>query len=385
MRFHGKCRSAKALPRYRGGLNAGWLALFMAVSCSAATAQAPVGEVHASGSLQGASYRIDVPAHWNHRLVVFYHGTGGAPVSFNAGDAPSPMFTSILARGCAVIQSGYSEGGWAIDAGAADSERLREDFVRRYGKPLQTLAMGMSMGGTLAVAALEHQPGIYAGALSLCGALEPSDRLISRDFALRAAFDHYFPGLLGALAPVPADYRGDAATTAKIAAALHANPEARDALLRWYGAADADNLAPVIASIGDEMRDLQQRTHGNPVGNANLVYVGSGDDDALNDGVRRYRADAVAAAWLANRYTPGGRLSRPLLELHDVGDPLVPADGAFEYALAVQRAGRADNFVQQYVHHEGHCVFTPEQIGTAFRELTGWVDAGHRPHAGRLP
>lgn len=385
MRIHGKCRFVKMSPRLRGGLGAGWLALCMAVSCSAAMAQAPVGEVHATGSLQGAAYRIDVPAHWNRRLVVFYHGTSDAPVTFSAGDAPSPMFAPILARGYAVIQSGYSEGGWAIDAGAVDSERLREDFVRRYGKPVQTLAMGMSMGGTLVVAALERQPGIYAGALSMCGAIEPSDRLISRDFALRAAFDHYFPGLLGALVPVPADYRGDAATTAKIAAALRANPRARDALLRWYGAADADNLAPVIASIGDEMRDLQQRTHGNPVGNANLVYVGSGDDDALNDGVRRYRADAVAAAWLAHRYTPGGRLPRPLLELHDVGDPLVPAASTFEYALAVQRAGRADNFVQQYVHHEGHCVFTPAQIGTAFRELTDWIDAGRRPRAGRLP
>jgi len=373
------------LQRLRGGLGAGWLALFVAVSSSAATAHAPAGDVHATGSLQGAAYRIDVPAHWNHKLVVFYHGTSDAPVAFRAGDAPSPMFAPMLDAGYAVIQSGYSEGGWAIDAGAADSERLREAFVRRYGKPVQTLAIGMSMGGTLVVAALERRPGIYAGALSMCGAIEPSDRLISRDFALRAAFDHYFPGLLGALVPVPADYRDDAATTAKIAAALRANPGARDALLRWYGAADADNLAPVIASIGDEMRDLQQRTHGNPVGNATLVSVGSGGEAARSAGVRRSRADAMAAAGRAHRYAPSGRLPRPLLELHDVGDPLVPAASTFEYALAMQRAGRADSFVQQYVHHEGHCVFTPAQIGTAFRELTDWVDAGRRPRAGRLP
>lgn len=361
------------------------LASLALVTCGAVAAPAANGAVHATGTLHGASYRIDMPAHWNHRLVVFYHGTSDTAVVFPANQAPLPMFTPILDRGYAVIQSGYSEGGWTIDAGAADTERLREDFVHRYGKPVQTIAMGMSMGGTLTVLTIERHPDVYAGALSLCGAVEPSDRLMARDFALRAAFDYYFPNLLGPLVPMPAAYRGDDATTAKIAAALRANPKARAALLRWYHAADADNLAPVIADIGNDMRDLQQRTHGNPVGNADLVYVGSGDDDALNDGVRRYRADPAAAAWLAKRYTPTGELLRPMLELHDTGDPLVPAYSTFEYAITVQRAGHADNFVQQYVHHEGHCVFTPEQIGKAFHELTDWIDAGKRPRAGRLP
>lgn len=360
------------------------LALLATGGCGATPANAP-SATHATGTLQGVAYRIDIPAHWNHKLVVFFHGTSDTPVVFPANEAPSPMFTPILDRGYAVIQSGYSEGGWAIDAAASDTERLRETFVRRHGKPAQTIVMGMSMGGTLTALTIERHPGVYAGALSLCGAIEPSDRLMARDFALRAAFDYYFPGLLGPLVPVPAGYRADDATTAKITAALHANPMARDALLRWYRAADAENLAPVIAGIGDDMRDLQQRTHGNPVGNADLIYVGSGDDKALNDGVRRYRADATAAAWLAQRYTPTGQLRRPMLELHDTGDPLVPAYSTFDYALAVQRTGHAGNFVQQYVQHEGHCVFTPAQIGTAFRELTTWIDAGRRPQAGRLP
>lgn len=369
---------------HRRGLTATLLALLLASGCGAAHASAPTA-VHQTGTLQGASYRIDIPAHWNHKLVVFFHGTSDTPVVFSPKDAVSPMFDPILASGYAVIQSGYSEGGWAIDAGAADTERLRAYFVHRYGKPVQAIVMGMSMGGTLTALTIERHPDLYAGALSMCGAIEPSNRLMARDFALRAAFDHYFPGLLGPLVPVPASYRGDDATTAKIAAALRSNPKARDALLRWYRAADADNLAPVIADIGNDMRDLQQRTHGNPVGNANLIYVGTGDDDALNDGVRRYRAEPAAAAWLAQRYTPDGKLLRPMLELHDIGDPLVPAYSTFDYALAAQRAGHGDNFIQQYVHHEGHCVFTPAQIGTAFHELTDWIDAGKRPQAGRLP
>lgn len=364
------------------------LKIVSAAACAAACASAATAPPHAqtqTGVLQGASYRIDLPAHWNHKLVVYYHGYSDVPVTFGKGDALSPMFAPLLARGYALIQSGYSEGGWAVEQAASDTERLRRFFVAQHGAPAQTLVMGMSMGGTLTALSIEVHPGIYSGALSLCGAIEPSDRLVARDFALRAAFDYYFPGLLGGLVPVPDDFQADDATVAKIAAALHSNPKAREALLRWYGAADENNLPAVIAFAGPELRELQRRAHGNPVGNADLIYAGSGDDAALNAGVRRYRADAKAAAYLARWYTPSGKLERPMLELHDTGDPLVPASGTFEYALAAQRAGHGENFVQQYVVHEGHCVFTPGQIGAAFGELVDWVDHGRRPAPGKLP
>lgn len=365
-----------------------WLAclvVFLGASACAATAQAAANVTHRTGTLDGASYRIDVPAHWNHRLVVFFHGYTDAPVVFHANEAVSPMFDPLLAQGYALLQSGYSQSGWAVEQAATDTERLRRFFIAHHGTPAQTLVMGMSMGGTLAAMAIERQPDVYAGALSLCGAIEASDRLVSRDLALRAAFDHYFPGLLGPLVPVARSYRADDATVARIRAALRSNPRAQQALLRWYRAATANNLPDVIAFIGVELRELQQRAHGNPVGNANLIYVGSGDDDALNDGVARYTTDPAAAAYLARWYTPTGQLLRPMLALHDVGDPLVPAYTPFSYALAATRAGHGHNFVQQYVHQEGHCVFTPQQIGRAFDELAAWVDAGKRPRAGRLP
>jgi len=100
--------------------------------------------------------------------------------------------------------------------------------------------------------------------------------------------------------------------------------------------------------------------------------------------VHRYSADAKAAVYLAHWYTPTGKLLKPLLELHDSGDPLVPAPSANEYALAVARAGHGDNFVQQYVDREGHCVFTPQEIGHAFDELVAWQHSGKRPSSGKL-
>ncbi|HEU4663034.1 MAG TPA: alpha/beta hydrolase, partial [Dokdonella sp.] len=285
----------------------------------------------------------------------------------------------------AVLQSGYSQPGWAIEQGSADSERLRRWFVARHGKPGRTIAMGMSMGGALTVHALETNPRAYDGGLSLCGAIEPSDRMMQRDFAVRAAFDYYFPGVLGELVPVAADFVADDATAARIAAAMRANPGASASLRAIYGAGDMDNLPGVIAAITYDVKEMQQRTRGNPFGNADLVYTGSVDDDALNDGVRRYRSEPKAAAYMARWYTPTGELTRPLLALHDTRDPLVVASSAFEYALLVQRAGHADRFVQQYVKHEGHCVFTPAQIGKAFDSLLEWMQGGRRPRSGAQP
>jgi hypothetical protein len=368
------------------------LLLFSALSCSTAasadlpaTAMKPAAPVLETGTLEGAAYRIDIPAAWNHDLVVYYHGYAITPVELPAREPIAPQLKQLVDRGYAVIQSAYSQTGWAVEQGYADSERLRRNFVEKHGRPRATFAAGMSMGGTLTVMAVEMSPETYAGGLSLCGAIEPTDRLVEHDFALRAAFDYYFPDLLGPLVPVATDFMPTQAIEQKIAAALQSKPQAAAALLRVWGVGDLSTLTPILAFNTYEIAELQQRTHGNPFANADLIYTGSGDDFALNKGVPRYRADASAAAYVARWYTPSGKLTRQLLALHDTADPLVPASSAAEYALLARRSGRADNFVQQFVNREGHCVFTPQEIGHAFDQLVDWVHNGKRPPSGPLP
>jgi len=356
----------------------------ISLTSALAIAATPVESATELGTLDGAAYRIDVPVRWNHGLVVFFHGYSVTPVTFEKGERISPMFDGMLARGFAVIQSAYSGTGWAVEEGAADTERLRKAFIAKHGQPKETFVSGMSMGGTLTVMAIESQPDVYSGALSLCGAIEPSDRLMQRDFALRAAFDHYFPDILGPLVPVAANFMPTDALISKVAAAMKANPAGTHALLSYYGVGDAATLPDVIVFNTFEIKEMQQRARGNPFSNADLIYTGSGDDFALNAGVRRYRAQAEAAQRMARFYTPTGKLTRPLLALHDTGDPLVPASTAYEYALQAQRAGHGDNFVQKFVNKQGHCVFTPDEIDRAFGELLDWVHAGRRPASGRL-
>jgi acetyl esterase/lipase len=338
-----------------------------------------------TGTLAGAAYRIDIPASWNHGLVVYFHGYAVTPVQLPARDPIAPQLRQFLDRGYAVAQSAYSATGWAVEQAVSDGERLRAHFSEKHGKPRETFVAGMSMGGTLTVMSLESAPDTYAGGLSLCGAIERSDSLLQRDFALLAAFDYYFPNLLGPLVPVPEKYMPTVAIETQIASALAAKPDAAESLLRIWGVGDMRTLGSVIAFNYYEVGELQRRTHGNPFNNADLIYTGNKDAFALNAGVKRYRADASAAAYIARWYTPSGKLLRPLLALHDTGDPLVPATAAFDYALAVQRQGHADNFVQQFVNKEGHCVFTPQEIGRTFDELLAWVHDNKRPASGALP
>ncbi|HEY1730115.1 MAG TPA: hypothetical protein VGG15_00105, partial [Terriglobales bacterium] len=69
--------------------------------------QSPSG-ITEVGLLDGAAYRIDVPAHWNHALVVFYHGYALQPVTFHIAARLESRQMPFFDRHYAVIQSAYS-------------------------------------------------------------------------------------------------------------------------------------------------------------------------------------------------------------------------------------------------------------------------------------
>ena len=138
------------------------------------------------------------------------------------------------------------------------------------------------------------------------------------------------------------------------------------------------------------LADMQHKAGGNPFDNQNLLYAGTtpgvtAPDNALNDGVKRYAADLNARLYLIHHYTPTGRLSHPMLALHTTYDPRIPGATLSIYAEQVALAGSSPNLAQQYVHRDGHCTFTEEEVGRSFDELVNWIHDGRRPAAGLLP
>ncbi len=341
------------------------------------------------GVLAGAEYRIDVPANWNRGLVVLYHGYSERPFRFRLDSSVGAQAEPILRRGYAVIQSGFTQSGWALQSAYPDTENLRRYFLKSYGNPRETIAMGGSMGGALVMVTMElNVKNVYTAGLDLCGAIGPSYVHLNRRFIWRAAFDYYFPGVMPPLDPVPGNFEESEALRTKVLTALKAKPDGATAMRNITGLHSDVELARAIGYYTFVIGDLQRKAGGNPFDNRNFVYTGTGPDTktdyALNDGVRRYAADPKAQAYLLAHYSPSGRLTRPMLALHTVYDPLIPASSLSLYDAEVTEAGFSRNFVQQYVHREGHCTFTPEEIGRAFDELIHWAHTGTPPQPGFL-
>jgi hypothetical protein len=348
--------------------------------------QSPAG-ITEVGLLDGAAYRIDIPLHWNHSLVVFYHGYALQPVSFHIAARLTGQEEPFFERHYAVIQSAYSRTGWALQQAYPETDALRRYFIKKYSQPNETYVAGGSMGGQLVAITLEINPKPYLGGLDLCGSVGPTYFNFDHRFAMRAAFDYYFPGVMPPLVPVPASFEDTLADRDKVFDALRADPAAATAMRNLTGLHTDSNLAHDIAYWTFVVKDLQERGHGNPFDNRNFIYAGTspnsaGEDFELNAKVKRYAASAQARAYLMRHYTPSGRLGRPMLALHTIYDPIVQLSQLELYEDEVQAAGAEQNFVQQVVDREGHCDFTQDEIGDAFDEMVRWAKGGPRPTPG---
>jgi pimeloyl-ACP methyl ester carboxylesterase len=339
------------------------------------------------GKLQGAEFRIDVPDHWNHGLVVYYHGYraeehGG---TFDQSKPLRDVLAVFTKAGYAVIQSGYSRAGWALEQAIPETEALKQYFIEHYGQPAETYVAGHSMGGMLTIMTIEQSPHSYAAGLDLCGATSETPTLFGHAFDARVTFDYYFPGVLPDPAKVPSDYKITEELDKRVSNLLETKPEAAATLRQLDGLHDNKDLSGDLLFGTWVLKDIEQRAGGNPFDNRNTIYTGTPDDNALNEGVKRYAADPGALSYLQRYYTPTGHLTRPVLAIHTTYDELVPPSVPSAYAQLARKAGAGDMFVVQFVKHDHHCNITPEEIDHGFSELRQWKDKGTAPTPGRLP
>lgn len=332
------------------------------------------------GSINGAQYRIDVPEKWNGSLVLYCHGYSPVPGQFKEGP-PNALAKEFLDRGYALAQSGYSAGGWAIQEALTDTESLRRHFVSKYGAPKETWITGHSMGGFLTMAFMEMHPATFDGGLPLCGPLASPSTFMTKQLEMFAVVNHYFPGLLPKIGET-GGVLDNRAWAEKIGKAFAAAPE-KAAIVRKVGGFKADRDAAGVIAFGVLFQaELFKRAGGNPFDNRSVIYTGTPDDAAINDTTPRYSADPKAAAYLRSYYSPTGRIEKPMLAIHTVYDPLVPAWVPNNYPSLATAAGRGDLFVQQYVKRDGHCTISPAETGRGFDELRAWAKDGKRASAG---
>ena len=114
------------------------------------------------GELNGANYRIDMPANWNGGLIMYCHGYSGTPGRFT--DKPIALVDAFTSLGYAVSQSGYVAGGWTVKEASENTAELQRFFLRKYGAAKEVFIIGHSMGGFLTTVSYTHLtlPTIYS-------------------------------------------------------------------------------------------------------------------------------------------------------------------------------------------------------------------------------
>jgi pimeloyl-ACP methyl ester carboxylesterase len=349
------------------------------------------GYTRVDGEVRGGFFILVRPDGWNGDLVMLLGGavSAGDPVS-----PPEPLFPlaeALAAQGFGVAMSSYRSNGFAVADGIIDSRIAELQFTSHFGRPIDTFLWGVSMGTHILQHYLERQPGQYAGGLSVCGSLGGGTLAWTTFVHKRAIFDYFFPGVLPGDAlstPTSTRSRFIAEVVPRIAGAILADlPRAIDMTgveqfhYTFTGDVaeliDAVVLSVAIATL--DGADLVEKAHGIPVDTTTTVYSGSSDDAALNAGIDRFTADPNAASYLGAT-DPDGRLIRPILEIHNRVDPIVPLDLHREaYGALLAQRGNSDFVWFREVDRYGHCEVTPEELFQAFGDLILWAKAGVQP------
>jgi pimeloyl-ACP methyl ester carboxylesterase len=327
-----------------------------------------------TGTLQGAAYRIDVPADWNGDLVMLMHGyqPAGAPQAtpMKAADATS----IFLGQGYAVAQSQYASQGWAVGDAIVDNERLRQRFIHDFARPAHTYLYGFSLGGLGAVASVERYPQAYTGALVMCGATVSTPELLSRAVVEPlVAFDALIPGVLPDLA---APDSPAFVPPGVFVEALQAHPEQAAVLEKRLQ--ETPETLPTLSLYYMILREFEQRAGGMPVDNRKTTYDGFGDDAAFNRQVHRYAGSPAAMTYAERNVTLTGKIAVPLVMQWNVFDQTIPSRFHPVYPDQVRAAGNGKWLTVLAPAGEEHCNFTDAQIGAAFTTLVGKANPAKR-------
>jgi len=386
----------------------------------ATTTLAQPGPLDLSGEINGAPFRIVVPAEWNGTLIEFVRGLVDKADHQGEIDNRNPTLTpgasdatraavqaALLKKGYALAASARKSNGWSVEEGLDDVVALGSYFRETVAMPTSTILWGGSLGSVIVLKTAERNGGVFDGYLTTAGVGAGTSRIWDQALVLRLAYDVAFgmppawgtPGDLRddldyetEVAPVVVPQMGDPANFARfefirlvtgVPASGITSPPA------LYPAA----LLDVFATATEAEAELERRAGGPVAQNITHTYVLTPDEKAylaglgldatpLLDAMNARRT--VAAAPESRNYLEhfadySGLIKRPVLTLHTFLDPLVVVANERAYGDTVAAAGRTGLLAQAYTTGVGHGTFTLAQLLTAVDGIAGWARNGVRP------
>ncbi|NKX49148.1 alpha/beta hydrolase, partial [Arthrobacter deserti] len=369
-----------------------------AVEPGAATAPAVAG-----GTLDnGTTWRAEVPAGWNGKLVLFAHGFRPGPANPAWDNGFAPTAGELVRRGYAVASSSYATTGWALGTAAQDQLDTLAAFEERFGKAGRVIAVGRSMGGLVTSMMAEIPGSGIDGAVSTCGLVGGGVAL--NNYQLDAAFaaaELLLPGqdirltgfttpgqsaetiaslrsalqqaagspegrariaLVAALLNTPTELDGvepgnrEALAAAQAKLVLETLPTVIERRHTIVNAAGGDSGWTTGVDYGTLLRSSGQRQQVEHMYGLAGLDLGA-DLSTLTDNAD-IAPDEEGLRWMLRTSTPTGELQVPLLATHTLVDLLAPVEYQEEYAETIRQAGRNSLFRQAFVDRAGHCSFT---------------------------
>jgi len=383
------------------------------------------GPVDTTGEINGAPYRIVIPADWNGTLLVYGHGYRdkadhpGEVDNRNPDIAPNAaLATALLSQGYALAGSAYRDNGWEIEGGLQDLKDLTVYFRDTYGKPDETILWAFSLGSVIGLESMERFGGIYDG--TLCGCAVGAGATQTWDAAgdLALAYDVVFgmPATWGSFGDVRDDVDFETEVQPKLFSEVTiAANFPKFEFLRLVAGTPGRGITPPpppqfypgwlftdMFFVMEARSELERRAGGPIVQNLDRDYTLTGAERAYLMGLgvpsividgwlaqmnnqRFVDAPKFSRNYLEHYANYSGKIKHPVLTMHTVIDPLVVVAQEHEYAETVANAGRGRLLKQVYTNGNGHCNFTGPQLLTAVGAIRSWVETGVKPPDSAFP
>ncbi len=368
-----------------------------------------------AGVLGGAAYQVEVPDHWNGKLVMYAHGYRGTGPALTV-TAP-PIRRYLLENGYAWAASSYSKNYYDVRAGVEDTNALALAFTkiaasngRALAPPIRVYITGHSMGGHVTAAAIENETAQtannkvkYDGAVPMCGVMADTE-LFDAFAGLQSAAQ--------ALAGIPSYpmTKWDEVEPLVTASLFETFPTAAAPQVETKPTAKGHKFVSVLQNISGGERPLfnQGVTFG---GTFRFAYGAFGRDGTVNGILNKDVTDSsalkfaidgdaaatealnksaqkVSAAPDANRlrrdglrWIPkvNGEIRVPVVSMHTLGDLYVffAMQQAYQKRVAVK--GNSHLLVQRAIRGAAHCDFTVAEQVDAFDAMVKWERDGVKP------
>lgn len=374
------------------------------------------------GVLGGALYRVEVPANWNGKLVMYAHGYAGTGNVLAVTNPPIRRY--LIQNGYAWAASSYAKNYYDVRAGVEDTNALAQAFTdiatrngRALAAPSKTFITGHSMGGHITAAAIEAEASAtavhkvsYSGAVPMCGVVGdtelfnefaamqvtaqalaglpayPTDRFADIQAQVTAALFSTFNTTPAFPTPSIVATPGAGAKYVSVLQNITGGPRPLFAQGLAYGQSFPSAYGTFVADPATPYGSVTGILNKNVLDTTGFTYRIDGDvagSTTLNATVQKITPapDANRPRRDGLRWIPtvNGEFKIPVVSIHTLGDLFVPFSMEQVYQKRTAAKGNSAFLVQRAIRGISHCDFTVAEQVTAFDDMLKWEAGGPKP------